>query len=198
MGSVFLPSLPVIETEQETRLRTPEEVGARILCLIAVAAASDGVERKEIIDWLESEPLIRKLSGRESAFLNKSEIDEHERIQFSWQSECAWLLLWASNKVSRDLPVEECDIQEILANIPDFGSSTSSFVESIMLRPKEKIVDLSDFLYRAHWATRQNSTDGSVAIGKLHPGVVQEWHYAINWLTFYSNYEDWDEVTTDT
>jgi hypothetical protein len=89
-------------------------------------------------------------------------------------------------------------LQKILANIPPFGSNTSKFIKSIELRKKKEIVDLSDFLYRAHWATRQDGMDGPVKIGKLNPDVVQEWHYAINWLTRYSNYEDWDEITTDT
>jgi hypothetical protein len=156
------------------------------------------VEKDRIINWLKKESLIDKLSRRELAFLLKTEIDKKEIIQFTWQSECSWLLLWASRKVNRGLPTEECRPREFLTIIPAFGSDTSKFIKSIELRTKKEIVDLSDFLYRAHWATRQNGINGSVEIGKLNPDVVQEWHYAINWLTRYSNYEDWDEITTDT
>jgi len=142
--------------------------------------------------------LLTKLSPHEITFLKKPETEDNERIQFFWKSECIWLLLWATKKVERNLPIEQCNIQEILKNIPEFGSDTSEFIKSIELRNKKEILDLSDFLYRAHWVTRQSSLDGLVKIGKLNPDVVQEWHYAINWLTWYSNIEDWDEITTDT
>ncbi|MCP3684116.1 MAG: DUF4272 domain-containing protein, partial [bacterium] len=59
-------------------------------------------------------------------------------------------------------------------------------------------LNLSDFLYRAHWATRQNNIDGKLCYGNLSPEVVQEWHYAINWLTCYDGSKSWDDITTDT
>jgi hypothetical protein len=198
LGSGFLPSLPLIESEEECQIRTPEEIGSRILCLVGVAAAADGLEKKRIIDWFRKESLLDKLSPSENAFLTKQGIEDRERIRFSWKSECIWLLLWASGEVDRSLPTESCSVQEILARIPSFGSDTSLFINSIELRPKKEILDLSDFLYRAHWATRQNGLDGSIKIGKLNPDVVPEWHHAVNWLTCYDGIDNWDEVTTDT
>jgi hypothetical protein len=198
LGSEFLPSLPLIESEEECQIRTPEEVGSRILCLVGVAAAADGLEKERIIDWFRRESLIEKLSPSENAFLTKQGIEDRERIAFSWKSECIWLLLWAAREVDRSLPTESCKVQEILSKIPRFGSDTALFIKSIGLRPKKEILDLSDFLYRAHWATRQNGLDGSIKIGKLNADVVQEWHHAVNWLTCYDGIDDWDEVTTDT
>ena len=198
LGSGYLPSLPLIETEDKAQLRKPIEVGERIICLLAVAAAADGLDKKRIIDWMKNESLLSKLSPHENSYLNKYENDENERIQFHWRSECIWILLWAANKVERNLPTEQCDIQEIVKHIPPFESDTSEFINSIKLRPKSEILDLSDFIYRAHWATRQNSMDVSIEIGELNADVIQEWHQAINWLTFYEGIDNWDEVTTDT
>ena len=198
LGSGFLPSLPLIESEEECQIRPPQDVGARIMCLVAVAAAADGLEKKRIVDWFKRESLLEKLSPSEKAFLTKKEVEDQERNVFSWKSECIWLLLWAAGKVDRILPTETCNVQEILTKVPTFGSGTSLFIKSVELRPKKEILDLSDFLYRAHWATRQNSLDGSVQIGKLDPGVVQEWHHAVNWLTCYDGVDDWDDITTDT
>ena len=198
LGSGFLPSLPLIESEEECQIRLPQDVGARIMCLVAVAAAADGLDIKRIVDWFQRESLLEKLSPSEKIFLTGKEINDRERIAFSWKSECVWLLLWAAGKVKRSLPTEACSVQEMLTKIPDFDSNTSLFIKSVELRTKKEILDLSDFLYRAHWATRQNSIDGSFEIGKLNPDVVQEWHHAVNWLTCYDGIDDWDEVTTDT
>ena len=198
LGSEYLPSLPVIETEEEMQLRSSFEIGRRIICLLCVAAVSDGVDRLEIIDWLKKEKIYKHLSNDERQFLIKKNPDKNELIKFSWQSECLWLLLWSVNKVKRDLPIEECDINMIIDVVPGFGESISDFINSLKIKNKKEILDLSDFLYRAHWTTRQFSLDNKTNIGVLNPGVVQEWHYAINWLTCYNEIDDWDEITTDT
>jgi|WetSurMetagenome_2_1015567.scaffolds.fasta_scaffold382128_1 hypothetical protein len=198
LGSDFLPSLPLIETEEETRLRTPEEVGERIICLIAIAAAADGLEKDRILEWLQKNSLMDTLSARERSFLENIKTDNNLKRQFTWYSECVWLLLWALKKVERSLPTEQCTIHELLQKIPEFGSDISEFLKSLELRGKKEIVDLSDFIYRAHWTTRKNQTDKTIKIGSLNPDVVQEWHHAINWLTWYDDIEDWDEITTDT
>jgi hypothetical protein len=198
LGSDFLPSLPIIESEEETNVRASRQVGSRILCLVCVAAAADGLERKKIVSWLKKESLFFELTQQEKTFLEKTGITDKERIKFSWLSECIWLLLWAAKKVDRNLPTEQCIVNEILEKIPAFGSSTSEFMNSIELRNKADILDMSDFLFRAHWATRQNGVDGKTKIGKLNPDVVQEWHHAINWLTCCDDVDNWDKITTDT
>ena len=32
--------------------------------------------------------------------------------------------------------------------------------------------------------------------GDIDTGIIQEWHYAINWITYYD--ENWDDILTDT
>ncbi len=198
LGSYFLPSLPVIESEDETSIRTTTEIGARIICLVCVAAAADGMNKEDLISWLKQEALYSALSSNEIKFLEMNESSKNEITHFSWQSECIWLLLWATKKVERNLPTEQCDTPKILEVIPEFGSSTLNFMNSLNPRPKSEILDMSDLLYRAHWATRQAGLNEQLNIGKLNPDVVMEWHLAVNWLTCYEEIEDWDEITTDT
>jgi hypothetical protein len=67
--------------------------------------------------------------------------------------------------------------------------------DAIKLRSKPEILDWSDLLYRLHWATRQF---GKSVSSRVNPGVVQEWHLAVNWLTRYDGEDNWDWVGTDT
>jgi len=198
LGADFLPSLPYIEIEKETIIRNPVEIGKRIICLVCVAAAADNVNQEIIINWLQNESLYLSLTKKEKSFLNSKQIKDKEKNKFSWASENAWLLLWSVGKVKRSLPTEECNIQEILNVIPSIGTSITEFLNSLKTINKNKILDMSDFLYRAHWSTRQYELAKDVNIGDLNSGVVSEWHYAVNWLTNYESIENWDDITTDT
>jgi hypothetical protein len=198
LGSEYLPSFPTIELERETKIRSIDEIYKRIICLISVAAAADGVDRVKIRNWLKDECISESLTNDESTFLNNLDTNAKDKIKYSWKSECAYLLLWSVNKVNNYIPIEQCSIDEILSVIPDFGKDTKPFLKSLVIRSKKEILDLSDLLYRAHWATRQNQIDGKTQIGKLNADVVAERHYAVNWLTNYDNIENWDDITTDT
>jgi Domain of unknown function (DUF4272) len=198
LGADFHPWLPLINSEKETTIRTPSEIGARIICLACVASAADEVDKRHIVSWLMQESLYSRLSFVEREFIEREGLTESEILKYSWQSECIWLLLWAVNKVERSLPTEQCSIPEIIDIIPNPDAPTSEFINSNELRTKGEILDMSDFLYRAHWATRQNEIDGKTKIGELKPDVVVEWHYAVNWLTHYLDIEKWDDITTDT
>ncbi|WP_185154181.1 DUF4272 domain-containing protein [Fulvivirga sp. M361] len=198
LGSDFIPYLPLIEFKADAKIRTPREIGLRILCLFGVAAASHGVDSSIIIEWLKRESVFSSLSREEKTYLQKNDKSENENFQFSWRSECIWLLLWAIGKVQRDLPTAQCNVDEMLQVLPSLNGSTEKFLESIELRSTKEILDQSDLIYRAHWAIRQYGLDESVRIGNLDPDVVMEWHLAINWLTNYGETDYWDEVTTDT
>lgn len=53
-----------------------------------------------------------------------------------------------------------------------------------------------DLIYRIDWAIVDARLNNKEPPGGFDPGVVFERHYALNWLTRYS--DDWDDVTTDT
>ena len=48
-----------------------------------------------------------------------------------------------------------------------------------------------------NWACVDARVKEETASGKLHPGIVYERHYALNWLTLHRQ-QAWDNVTTDT
>jgi hypothetical protein len=194
----FLESLPLIEDSDEVNIRSSEEIYKRIFCLISVAALVGGIEKKKLVDWLNNEQLYGSLSPEEKELFEKTEITKRDKIKFSWRAESAWCLLQVAGIVPLQDPIKECNIQEMLSYFPDFGTDTKSFLVKMRIINKEQILDFSDFLYRAHWTTRQNSIDNKTRVGNLCPGVVSEWHLAVNWVTNYDDGAEWDNVGTDT
>jgi hypothetical protein len=106
-------------------------------------------------------------------------------------------LLWTINKVdSLELPIKQVEINEIVSRLPDFLTNPKDFIENANIRPTTEILDVSDLVYRLHWATRNADLNNQPMPAKLDLSIIIERHYAINWVTFYA--DEWDEVTTDT
>jgi hypothetical protein len=195
-GVPFLPSLPCIESEEETELRSPEEVGIRIACLYAVVGAAMEGDPSDYKTYLGEHDLWNQVSPDEKSFLSSDCSDRQSVVNFTWRSEAMFLLMWAGGLFKGlPLPRREADTGEIVSKYPT--GSPWPFIRELRLRPKDQILDASDLIYRLHWATDQARLEGKPAPAELHPGVVQEWHHAINWLTRYED-QDWDDVTTDT
>jgi hypothetical protein len=48
-----------------------------------------------------------------------------------------------------------------------------------------------------HWACVDARIKGQEVAGGIHPGIVYERHYCLNWLTRYQD-QEWDDVQTNT
>ncbi|MBW8734755.1 MAG: DUF4272 domain-containing protein [Asticcacaulis sp.] len=192
----FLASLPLIETEAEITLRSPDEIMARVRCLVAVAKAAKAndvfVAKTDVARWgLEDD-----LSPREKAFVDNNIIGERDRINFSWQIEAVVPLIWARG-LHDDLyfPDKTADATSLITFLDEL---TTNDIAGCEMRPAAEILDEADLIYRLHWATRQSHLDGVDPPACLVPGIVVERHQALNWLISYEDNADWDEVTTDT
>lgn len=190
------PSLPCIEEEEDANIRDGKDIAKRILVLIYLNILKDGGS-KEIIQFLKDEHIWDSVSKNEEALFNKDILTKKEQINISWRSEAIWILLWAINKIERlDLPIQECEVSEIMQRVPKFLEPTKTFVNNASTRSLSEILDISDLIYRLHWASRNSELGTDSNPIDLNSGILQEWHYAINWVTYYN--DDWDEITTDT
>jgi len=75
--------------------------------------------------------------------------------------------------------------------------STVEWLALARLRPAEEIYDANEGIYQMHWAVRDARLNDKPVPNGYDAGVVQERHYALNWLIGYSG-QDWDDVSTDT
>lgn len=194
----FIDHLPLIEEENEVRIRTAQEIAERILILVYLAYVSeDPDERINVIEFLKANSLWEKVSLNEKDFFQKAELTKQEIVNASWRSEAVWLLLWTINKVDKlDFPTQQIEISEIVSRLPKFLTAPNDFIETATVRPTTEILDVSDLTYRLHWAARNANLQKKKMPARLNLSVVMERHYAINWVTHCS--DEWDEVITDT
>ncbi len=192
----FIDHLPPIEEDDEAKIRTPQEIASRILVLTYLNYVSEEPDDSEkVISFLKHQKLWDSVSNDEKELFSK-ELSDKEHINISWRSEAIWLLLWVINKVDTvDLPNEEICISQILELLPDFMTDTKDFVQFATIRTVSEILDLSDLTYRLHWATRHTELNNLETLD-LNSSIVQERHYASNWVTYYE--VNWDDITTDT
>ena len=189
-------SLPVIEGESQALRRTKEEIAYRAMSLLAVAARGEGVEREVVLQVSEDYGLGPHFSPAERAFLNDRTPSDHDRIQFTWRYEAAWVMLWALGYVeSLDRPDHICDVPQAIEAM--LSRSAEQFIADARLRPHAEILDEADLIYRYHWAVVEARVQGEPVPAGLDPGVAMERHHALNWLIGYLG-QAWDEVSTDT
>lgn len=193
-------NLPYVESEEETTLRSPKEVAQRVAVLAAVNLVAFGnFSSKDITDYLKRYNLWEYTTANEKAFLANP--TQAAKDNETWKVEGIWTLLW-SLKVVPDLefPKELADLNKISPdNYPFTGlnKDPNIFITKMTeLRSKSEILDASDLYYRIDWAC-VDARVNNVAMEKVHPSIVYERHYALNWLVNYMD-EEWDDITCDT
>lgn len=193
----FIEHLPMIEEENEVRIRKSNEIAERILILTYLNYVSEEPQdAKKVIDFLKSNNLWKKVSPVEKQLFKSKKLTQQDKIDISWRSEAIWVLLWIINKTDKiELPIDQVEISEIISKLPDFLSDPTNFVKTSTIRPTSEILDFSDLIYRIHWATTNTDLNNEKSL-EFDSSIVYERHYAINWVTYYE--DEWDEITTDT
>lgn len=192
----FIDHLPLVAEEEDIVLRSPQEIARRAIVLVYLCYAADFPESKnQVISFLKEKNLWNSVSQEEQELFG-AEITRQQQIDLSWRAEATWLLLWTINKVKRlELPTRYVNVGAMMDLFPGFMKDPGKFIESARLRPVSEILDVLDLTYRLHWATRDAQLKSLPPL-KVDAGIVEERHYAINWVTCYA--EDWDDISTDT
>lgn len=192
-------NLPYIESDKETNIRTPKEIAQRV-CVLAITnlVAFNNLTSEEAIDYLQKYEIWTFVTATEKDFL--AHPTEEKKNHETWKCEGIWTLLWALKKVN-DLgfPDTLCSLDAIPPNDYPVGphKDPNDFIHSVTeTRSKSEILDANDLYYRLDWAC----VDARIhhqSITAVHPGVVYERHYALNWLINYLG-QEWDDVSCDT
>lgn len=187
--------LPMIESEAEIRLRTPREVADRLLALTIVAVKGEGLAQDDVDGFVRERGIRGLFTRRELAFIDDPDPDDHDRVQFSWRYEAAWILLWALKLADGQLglPRDLSDVARLVQIVRDTPDLDRRGMQSA-----NDILNEADLIFRCHWAVRQAGLDGAPPPAGLDPGVTMERHHALNWLIGYNDGAEWDDVTTDT
>jgi hypothetical protein len=195
-GTPVLAGLPPVDADEEVLLRPAAEVARRAVALCAVAVRGEGLEQERAVAFLKDRGLWEAASPAEQKFLSEAEPSEQDRIQFAWRYEGLWVMLWALGRIEAlGWPDTICDVKRSVRTILD--TPQDEFIGGAKLRPAAEILDELDLIYRCHWATTDARAKKKEAVPGVDAGVVQERHYALNWLTCYHD-QEWDKVSTDT
>ncbi len=189
--------LPPIEEESDSTIRSGTDIAKRIFVLVYLGVYSEDGDKNEIVGFFKSEELWDSVTEDEKKLLSEKKLTEKDSINISWRSEGIYLLLWAIYKIDNlGLPIDQCNIGEMLELLPNAFESTKDFIKNATVRPTAEILDKSDLIYKLHWAAREADSKDEDIPGDIDTGIIQEWHYAINWITYYD--ENWDDILTDT
>ncbi len=119
-------------------------------------------------------------------------------ISATWRAEALLPLLWSLGHIDTLPPATAlCDIPLLQSVLPALFESTAEFLSKAALRDEADIYQALEEVYQAHWAVRDARINNRPVPNGYDPGVIQERHLALNWLTGYDN-QDWDQVSTDT
>lgn len=188
--------LPPIEAESAIKRRAKDDVAYRALALLTVAVKGEGLEQPVVDRIVKDYGLAAHFTPKERAFIGNASPSRHDRIQFTWRYEAAWVMLWALGYVETlEKPTAVCDVPRALKLMRN--KAAAQFVADARLRPLTEIVDQADRIYRYHWAVVDARIGGRKPPAGLEPGVTLERHHALNWLIGYME-QAWDDVSTDT
>lgn len=199
MNVITSANLPVISDENQTSIRSAEEVAQRVAVLAAVNTVAFGyLDGAAVISYLQQHQLWDKTTDAEKAFLHDPQ--EEQKTKETWKCEDIWVLLWALKKVPS---LGEMDALCNLDMVPEEAfpfrgpaSDPAAFLNNATdIRTTTEILDANDLYYRANWSCVDARIKGEKE--PLHPGIVYERHYALNWLINYKN-QSWDAVRCDT
>lgn len=195
-GVPVLASLPAIEDVSQVMRRSKQEIAWRAMALLLVAVKGEGLEQSVVDQVVADYDLRAHFTPAEAAFIRDPSPSEHDRIQYSWRYESAWVLLWSLGYVDAlGKPTESCDVPRAVSFMRE--RTPAQFIADARLRPIDDIVEQADLIYRYHWAVVDARVNGRPAPASLEPGVTMERHHALNWLIGYMD-QDWDDVSTDT
>ncbi|MFT5823400.1 MAG: hypothetical protein ACI8ZM_004661 [Crocinitomix sp.] len=192
-------NLPCIESEAETTIRTVKEIAERVTILTFTnAVAFNQLPGEKAIEVIKRYELWDMVTPKEREFLENP--TEKQKSIETWKCEGIWTLMWALQIVN-DLgfPNEMAELSKIpmeeypLGNEKDPNEFIAKQTKTVA---KAEIMNMNDRFYRMSWACVDLRLKGE-EMKTVHPGVVYERHYALNWLINYQGAE-WDDITCNT
>lgn len=188
-GFTIMPKHPVITTNEEVILRTPQEVAHRVVCLMGVAIQAEAAGQFDSTAFIKKAGAWDAVSPEEKEFLAKNE----KSSTLTWRYEAINTLLWALGKVDElPFPSGQSNAGELIKMVT---GDPAGLIANAKLRDIDEILDQADLHYRGIWLARTEKRlkEGKV---KLDKSVTYERLYALNWLRRYRN-ADWDDIETD-
>ncbi len=211
-GIKINPHLPLIESEEEVKMKTPEELVKRALAAFLTAMIGIDANHGELMESIKFFKPISKAYGLENEFTNDEKIfwtadklfakkPSHQQIvNIVWRMEMSAVIFRSCGLIdelpypSEDGVFQPEDITPILSKCKGLGDLMSY----VKMRSLSEILDDADLIYRMDWACVEGRINGDDSAGNLNGEIVLERHKGFNWLIGSYGADDWDNVIADT
>jgi len=201
-GIPYLPELYPAMPESDVNVRSPEEIASRLYAVFAMATYSEGRGGGETWDEAQKYPnkVNEILGGRmelsptEAEYRAARNPPQQDVANFSFRYECCYVFMWARGLCDLGYPDRLCDVSA-MAKVLWRQKNLTKFLKMTKPRTTGELLDATDLVLRYDWACVDARVKGQPAPAGLHGGVVQEWHYALNWLV---STDEWDSVFVST
>jgi Domain of unknown function (DUF4272) len=182
--------------------RTPTEVAYRALALFGVANAAYEQPPATARGWLQRYGVACHLSPWEEAFLAQDSPPDELIFAASWRTESLQVLTWALGMIDQLPPPSERANLSHIGLTPEILAAPDSFASSATLRSEDELEAARAEMTSHHWGVRAGPAGRRLfghpeAESSFDPGVVEQRHYAIEWLVGPES-QEWDHVRTDT
>lgn len=202
----------VVDDDEDVTVRSAQEVAQRVMVLWAVDMKAEGVDQSNATRHLDVLNLDDAVSPKEREFFDDPNPDPGYCQSLVWRLESIWILLWALGCIKKPgWPFGMCNTK-VMVPLLEKSEQNPKFISKASLRSKSEILDQRDLTMRIHWAIRDSYLNGRPLPGNLNwarpddwlaadssaaVGVVEQRHYALNWLCNFMD-ADWDNVDTPT
>lgn len=192
----FINHLPYYPSEEETTLRSKEEIINRMMALFYFAFIAEGSNEEQLEGFDKAFDATPHLSPKEKEYIASKDRTELETVSAVWRYESLFVLLWALGfEKELDYPSGMCNPPEMIKMVIE--KKREGITQEAELRSVEEILDQADLLYRLHWACVNAKIKGEPSPSNLNKSTVWERRYALNWLISLDD-EEWDDVPLDT
>lgn len=186
--------LPVIEGG---RLRSEKAIVDRMIALLALTMRAFDAPKQLQADFAAVFKPEAKLSPDEKKFMRARAPNAKDKTRYSWRCEALEVLQWSIGLADKLPKLDAAAVPQRQLERTFSFRSAPGMVRAAERRSHEELLELSDLLYRAHWATRDAQLNGKAPPSALDPDIVMERDHAIRWLVGYAG-QPWDEVSCDT
>lgn len=187
----------------ESTFATAYRVGIRMIVLYLSAFVAYNLnEAEKIADWLRREKLWKYASPKEQALFMGKVTGDIELGDFSWRIESSYTLAWALNLIEELHPpvseISEEQMAEFLNKMPKLGAEIGSYLNNLSLRDKEEIYEENVLNELATTYFRDLLFNGKKDTTDIDRHVSYERHTVLNWVSRFSDTENWDDTDTST
>ena len=181
---------------EDWETKSPKEIRQRAVVLFALIHTGYEAKGSQTRQWLEDQGLNSAISPEEDRIFRSKIHSEKDAINATWRIEGLEALLWALGELpDMSPPSSLCDVARVQQVFSFFMSDSADFINKEQMRGEDEIYDQREVILEHHWKIRDAQIHGKPSPAGLNRGVIQEKHYALNWIL---DGDEWDEVQTDT